>query len=184
MDWLVLAPQMPLSLAGEMPGGPGAWAAPGAPPRRSSAMVHPPGRARLPRLGRSARAGARREGERDPIYRAGLGPHGPGGWWGERGCRPWRGPGEAGGRAPPLSPPCRRDHVGPGARSSRGDVPRGQVLRGGRHRPTGTVCAPRPARTLSRRVPRTSAGARPGAGHRAARQAWPRGRALAGCEGA
>lgn len=41
------------------------------------------------------------------------------------------------GRAPPR----RRDHVGAGARSSRGAVPRGQVLRGGRHRPAGTARA-------------------------------------------
>lgn len=46
------------------------------------------------------------------------------------------------------APPRRRDHVGAGARSSRGAVPRGQVLRGGRHRPAGTARAGPLCRTV------------------------------------
>lgn len=72
------------------------------------------------------------------------------------------------GRAPPR----RRDHVGAGARSSGGAVPRGQVLRGGRHRPAGTARAG----PLRRAVPLpASSRARPaGPQARAAGHAGPR----------
>lgn len=60
-----------------------------------------------------------------------------------------------------AEPSGRCDHVGPGAQSSRRDVQGGQVLRGGRHRPAGTVppLPPRPGP-----VPTRGTGARTGAG--------------------
>lgn len=66
------------------------------------------------------------------------------------------------GRAPPR----RRDHVGAGARSSGGSVPRGQVLRGGRHRPAGTARAGPRRRAIPASLRARPAGPRSGAaGH-------------------
>lgn len=80
------------------------------------------------------------------------------------------------------APPRRRDHVGAAARCSRGAVPRGQVLRGGRHRPAGTARAgplrravsPLHARFVARAPCRT-----PGRSRGARRAAKGRGKGLA-----
>lgn len=128
--------------ATEAGGGAGWPPAPRRSPSAAGGMVRPAGRARLPRFGRSARAGAQRAGERARL----AGP-GPGRAVGERAP-----PGGAGAAAEPSG---RRDHVGPGAQSSRGDVPRGQVLRGGRHRPAGTAPPPPAGRQPSASPTRT-----------------------------
>lgn len=95
-------------------------------------MVRALGRARLPRSGPRTGGGA------GPSAAAAAGRAVPPGsrqsYDAGRG-----GPGDAGPGA--AAPPRRRDHVGAGARSSRGAIPRGQVLRGGRHRPAGTARA-------------------------------------------
>lgn len=101
-------------------------------------MVRPAGRARLPRSGRSARAGPRRAGERARIVA-------PGG----RRAVGDRAPRAGAGAAAELSGP--RDHGGPDASSSRGHVQGGQVLRGGRHRPAGTAPPPPPRPRLGSR---------------------------------
>lgn len=77
------------------------------------------------------------------------------------------------GRAPPR----RRDHVGAGARSSGGSVPRGQVLRGGRHRPAGTARAGPLRRAIPRFGARTPCRT-PGRSRGARRAAKGRGRGL------
>jgi hypothetical protein len=82
------------------------------------------------------------------------------------------------GRAPPR----RRDHVGAGARSSRGAIPRGQVLRGGRHRPAGTARAGPLCRAIPPARPRLVARApcrTPGRSRGARRAAKGRGKGLA-----
>lgn len=79
------------------------------------------------------------------------------------------------GRAPPR----RRDHVGAGARSSRGAVPRGQVLRGGRHRPAGTARVGPLRRAIFPRFTARAPCRTPGRSRGARRAAKGRGKGLA-----
>lgn len=136
-------------------------------------MVRALGRARLPRSGPRTGGGA------GPSAAAAAGRAVPPGsrqsYDAGRG-----GPGDAGPGA--AAPPRRRDHVGAGARSSRGAIPRGQVLRGGRHRPAGTARAGPLCRAIPPARPRLVARApcrTPGRSRGARRAAKGRGKGLA-----